>query len=215
MLYSANVSCVYEMTCKIMLDDKSLVTLIIHNILCYAKPMKHYTLLISMGLLVAGCVNTATAPTITTTNSNSMIEPTNEPSCLVRETLDDSTLVPVAEVSAGDTYWEDDLIEVDATNLPDEPIVIGHTQAKWDTMDRDEMRAMVMTLLRTGVIRTFAHIEADVCLTEEEFWKDGSYVAHFTATHTYFTNEENNATYTMRVVWDPADRSVTVGPGQE
>lgn len=178
--------------------------------------MKHYLLLISIGLLAAGCTTTTTPPIVsTTTNTNTMNESTNEPGCVVRETLDDSTIVPIAAISAGDSYWEADLVEVDATNLPDAPVVVGHTLAKWDTMNRDEMRGMVMTLLRTGVIRTFAHIEADVCLREEEFWKDGSYVAHFTVTHTYFTNEENNVTYTMRVMWNLTDRSVTVGPGQE
>lgn len=183
--------------------------------------MKHTILLVCMGLLAAGCATTTTKPTATapiittTTNSTTMNGLINEQVCVLRETLDDSTFNPVAEVSAGDTYWEDDLIEVDATNLPAEPIVVGHTQTKWDQMTHDEVRAMVMALLRTGVIRTFAHIEADVCLRDEEFGKDGSYTANFAVTHTYFTNEENQASYTMSVTWDPVDRSVTVSPRKE
>ncbi len=82
-----------------------------------------------------------------------------------------------------------DLVVGDATQLkPGAPVTIGKlTTAAQGKLDN---RQLARFLLAAGVIRTYWHIGAELCLVGEEVG-DRGYAAAFTGVHTYFTNEEN------------------------
>lgn len=59
-------------------------------------------------------------------------------------------------------------------------------------------RQLVELLIRAGVLQTFWHLEAKVCLVEET-GGETSYTGSFAAEHVYFTSEENRDTYSFDV----------------
>jgi hypothetical protein len=62
-------------------------------------------------------------------------------------------------------------------------------------------RRLVLFLLESQIIQTYWHVESHLCLTREED-SPGSYTAHFTGTHIYFTNERNERSLSFSVVVD-------------
>ena len=57
-------------------------------------------------------------------------------------------------------------------------------------------RQLVELLIRAGVIQTFWHLEARVCLVSET-GGDTTYTGSFAAEHVYFTSEENRDAYSF------------------
>ena len=69
-------------------------------------------------------------------------------------------------------------------------------------------RALLEFLVRSDVIRTWAHLESEVCLTAESEG-DPIWRAEFTGEHTYFTNRENHGALAF-VVEVAGDGTITV-----
>ena len=92
------------------------------------------------------------------------------------------------------TYFTD--LEVgDATRLkPGTPATIGKLVAA--AQGKIDNRRLARFLLAAGVIRTYWHIGAELCLVSEELGERG-YAAAFTGVHTYYTNEENRDAFTF------------------
>lgn len=98
-----------------------------------------------------------------------------------------------------DANFFSDLMPIDATNVSEESTTIGFVLP--DIFQQIEPQALVMLLIETHVIRTYVHLDADVCLTNDEFTKGGDYIAHFTAIHRYCTNDcyEDEYTFTVKI----------------
>jgi hypothetical protein len=65
-------------------------------------------------------------------------------------------------------------------------------------------RSLAEFLIRAGVIQTFWHVEAKLCLREESKGGDGSWRGTFDAEHVYFTNEQNRDAYSFSIEIDPS-----------
>lgn len=74
---------------------------------------------------------------------------------------------------------------------------------------KGEPRKLVLFLIESQLLQTLAHVESHVCLVEE---KDGAaeYRAHFTGSHTYFTNRRNESPLDFEVVLEKKSGVVRV-----
>lgn len=89
-----------------------------------------------------------------------------------------------------------DLVRPDATQLAvGQRAVMGTLKgAALAAPPRDVARFLVASEL----VRTYAHLEARLCLHAEENVKD-RYVAHFRGEHTYFTSKRHQDRYAFRI----------------
>lgn len=99
-----------------------------------------------------------------------------------------------------------DLPEVDATRLADgEQVVMTKlTRAGKARPPRE----FAKWLMRSGLLRTYWHIESAVCQEAEES-RDGAWAGRYSGEHVYFTNSRNTGrfAFTVRIA---ADGTVTV-----
>lgn len=93
-----------------------------------------------------------------------------------------------------------DLACVDVTRPASAPIKVG---AATPRAMKDGPRKVAGALVRAGVLRSFVHIEASLCLVEERS-DAGGWRGVYRGTHTYFTNEKNV---------DPVAFEVTIDAG--
>jgi hypothetical protein len=89
-----------------------------------------------------------------------------------------------------------DLQVADATALGDSTVVIGTVTPAARAALGD--RGVVELLVEADAIRIYAHVEGEVCLTEEAS-EGGAYRARFSGEHTYFTNQQNTASMSFEV----------------
>lgn len=100
-----------------------------------------------------------------------------------------------------DARWSGAWTAVDATGLAAGSTAVvarltpegraGLSAARWAEL-----------LVRAGMIQTYAHIGAEVCLVEETL-PDGAWRGVLRGEHVYFTNEENHAPLAFAVVVAP------------
>ncbi|MBI5489372.1 MAG: hypothetical protein HY905_18715 [Deltaproteobacteria bacterium] len=103
-----------------------------------------------------------------------------------------------------DARWFSDLVAVDVPRLSaGERQVLGTFKGRGQNVLPP--RTLVEFLLRAGVLQTFWHIGAELCLTAETD-ADGTYRAIFDGAHSYFTSGEHREEYRF---------AVTVGPDGE
>lgn len=108
---------------------------------------------------------------------------------------------------ADPSEWTD-LAPADATALT-APVVVG--VASVVVRKATPPRQLVEMLLRSLTIRTFVHVEAEVCL-ESEQENAAQYVATFRATHTFYTQKKNVQPYRFSVTLDHTSGVVTASP---
>lgn len=99
-----------------------------------------------------------------------------------------------------DGQYFSDLQSIDVPRMPSGQrlqigVFIGESQ------ESIAPRAVVEFLIRTGILRTFWHIGAELCFVEETE-TDGTYRVVIDAVHTYYTNEENRDSYGFAVTID-------------
>lgn len=89
-----------------------------------------------------------------------------------------------------DARWFTDLDTVDATRL-----AAGERRAvgRWLGGERLSPRALLWLLLEAEVVRTYAHLEAEVALLAEQT-EAGGYRARLSATHVYYTSKRHERT---------------------
>lgn len=107
-----------------------------------------------------------------------------------------------------DKNYFSDLKLVDVTKFPlDGSDVVG----KVDTTIFTERtpRDIVAFLIDSQILNTYWHIGADICLTEEQDF-GSAYIAHFKASHVYFTNKENVEQYTFGVQVDKMTGTIAI-----
>jgi len=109
-----------------------------------------------------------------------------------------------------DDRYLTDFTTVDVTNiyLAEEPIPL--TTVASDIFSIVTPRELVMLLIETHLIQTYAHLNADICLTAEEDTPAGDYSVHFSAVHRYCTNDCYEEDYTFTVTID-ATGQISVG----
>lgn len=137
--------------------------------------------------------NTAVPDWITETHLKS--QRIDQEKLIPYEPLGDMTLdgQPIAWQKANGNVVMDnkifsDLQFIDVTGFAGDltPTVIGQI-TETDLTD-DEWRTVLEFLLKSHVIRTYVHLEADLCLDQESNEAE-SYLAHFTGVHRYCTSE--------------------------
>lgn len=115
-------------------------------------------------------------------------------------TLDDQPLA--WETTSGKVVVDNEIFSdlqfVDVTGFTGElvPFVIGQL-TETDLKD-DEWRTVLEFLLKSHVIKTYAHLEAEVCLAEEVN-SDTEYSAYFSAVHRYCTSDCYEVPYAFTV----------------
>lgn len=135
------------------------------------------------------------------------------PSGFAAATIDATALVPV-QVVAGfrvdgspilwftvdrraavvDARVVGDLTAVDATRLRvGESAAVGRVQP--DGRRVLPGREIARFLVLAGVIRVYAHVEAEVCLESEHTGPDGAYEVVVSGTHVYFTDDRNEDSF--------------------
>lgn len=102
-----------------------------------------------------------------------------------------------------------DLQTVDVANYSGDfpPTIIG--QITETDLTQEEWRILVDFLLKSHIIRTYAHLESELCM-DEEVSSDSEYTAHFSGVHRYCTNDcyEQPLDFTLQV--DKQSRSISV-----
>lgn len=93
-----------------------------------------------------------------------------------------------------------DLQTADVANYSGDfpPTIIG--QITETDLTQEEWRSLVDFLLKSHIIRTYAHLESELCLDEEDN-SDTVYIAHFSGVHRYCTNDcyEQPLNFTLQV----------------
>lgn len=109
-------------------------------------------------------------------------------------------------VGVNNAYFSE-LKFVDATTLTGQPFTVGtlNTAQLTDT----ELQQVMLFLMDTLVIRTYAHIDADVCLDNEIDSAD-QYLAHISAVHRFCTNSCDEAAYDFSVTINKATGQIVV-----
>ncbi len=132
-------------------------------------------------------------------------EPTNwmikgEPLLLWDETT--------GELGVNDNYFSD-LQFVDATALSVDTVAIG--SLKNTKLSEEELRQLVLFMIDTLVIRTYAHLDADVCLDQETDSAE-EYRVHFSVVHRFCTNTCDSAVYDFSVIINKQSGNIFVQP---
>ena len=70
-------------------------------------------------------------------------------------------------------------------------------------------RPVLELLTNVGILQTFVHVEAKLCLVRE-IKKDGNYMAVVAAVHTYYTNEQVDDPYKFNFAIDTKSGAMTV-----
>ncbi len=107
-----------------------------------------------------------------------------------------------------DKNYFSDLKLIDVTKFPlDESDVVG----KVDTtiLTGRTPREIAGFLIDSQILNTYWHIGADICLREEQDF-GSHYIAHFDASHVYFTNERNVENYTFGVQIDKMTGTIAI-----
>lgn len=94
-----------------------------------------------------------------------------------------------------------------AGDLTPTPTVIGQI-TETDLKD-DEWRTVVKFLLKSHVIRTYVHLESDVCLDQESN-ETKIYTAHFSGVHRYCTNDCYEDPYEFTLAVDKQTGNITI-----
>lgn len=123
--------------------------------------------------------------------------------CIAQWIFSEGTAVALADP----VEWTD-LVPVDATALTASVTVGVASPAARATKSP---RKLVEMLLCSLIIRTFVHVEAEVCL-ESEQESDAQYLATFRATHTFYTQKKNVQPYRFSVTLDRINGVVTASP---
>lgn len=108
-------------------------------------------------------------------------------------------------IGVNEKYFSD-LHFADATALT-EKTSIG--TLKDTSLSTDELQSVTLFLLDTLIIRTYAHLDADVCLARETDTTE-NYEAYFTAVHRYCTNTCDETSYDFTVAIDKTTGQITV-----
>lgn len=87
------------------------------------------------------------------------------------------------------------------------PTVIGQVM-ETDLKD-EEWRTLLEFLTKSHVVRTYVHLESELCLVEENN-TETEYQAHFTAVHRYCTNDCYEDPFEFTVVVDKQSGDITL-----
>lgn len=181
--------------------------------------LKFYAIVVLSLFGLTGCMNNPTPKPVQLPNKcewqQTITETTAIPSWQTYNTIPAVTIADELydPIAAGSPFlWYDanksavllddryftDFTTVDATNVSAEPIVITTVSPEIYTVMTP--RELVIALIETHLIRTYAQLEADVCLTAQEETKAGANVFHFSAVHRYCTNDCYEKEYSFRVI---------------
>ena len=105
-----------------------------------------------------------------------------------------------------DKQYLSDLKVLDATNLREDSII---GTVKTPLLEAWEAKKIVRFLLDAEIIRTYIHLEANLCVTKETE-TDELYEVHFDAVHSYCTNECVEKPYSFSVQIDKSTGEVMV-----
>lgn len=87
------------------------------------------------------------------------------------------------------------------------PTVIG--QITETDLEDAEWRTVLEFLLKSHIVKTYAHLESELCL-EEEVNSDEEYKAHFSGVHRYCTNDCYEKPLDFSVIVDKKTKNITV-----
>jgi len=70
--------------------------------------------------------------------------------------------------------------------------------------------SLIRFLLKSHLIRTYAHLESSLELVREDLQSDGRFVSRWRGEHIYFTNERNSSSFQLQVTVDTRSGQVEV-----
>lgn len=108
-------------------------------------------------------------------------------------------------VVVNNTYFSD-LTTVDATDTSERRMIGTYIGPESHTP-----KNVIISLIKSQVISTYWHLQADLCLTQEDD-TDSVYRAHFNGSHEYCTNECITEDYEFIIEYDKESGDILLPP---